>query len=292
MSNPIDPFDEISGEEIFAELRAFAATPVPEDENVLATLVHEFSAASAAKPHRWIKRLVIPTITIVIAVPSLAYAGLLPEGVSTNIKEIVHTVSTVVSKPIVAISNSITGKTNEPQLNSSPTGNPSPDAPAVPSGTNSDESNSAELTGDEGNALSNEGDPEQVITVVSTPTSSPTPSRNVSQVHSLSPSPSTSRSHSEEGHKGTEAPKAPIAMPSPKSESQEVEHENEIENESHTTSSQINTPPSPQGPNESSRPTGTSTSSSRERESDRTRVRNSSSPSPISSPGATHETDD
>jgi hypothetical protein len=143
MSNTKDPFEEINNNEIFQELRAFAATPVPEDAQVLANLVHEFSAAKVVPTRRWFKRLVIPTVTIVIAVPSLAYAGLLPERVTTDIKQIVHSVSTAVSKPIVAITNSISGNSDGPKLNSTPV---SPASPSLVAPTSGSDENSSDIT--------------------------------------------------------------------------------------------------------------------------------------------------
>jgi hypothetical protein len=106
-----DPSDKLLQDSIFNELRAFSATSVSEKTDELTHLLHAFKSAGVSRRKKFLKYLVLPVALTGLLIPSLAYAGLLPRGVSHDIKDVVDSIGTLVSKPVVAIEHSLAGST-------------------------------------------------------------------------------------------------------------------------------------------------------------------------------------
>jgi hypothetical protein len=118
--------DDFINDPLFSELRAFGNSPIQGKEHELGQLMAAFSQATPKARFNLTKFFGIGALAIGLGVPSLAYAGLLPHQISSNVKIFVTSVGSVVTKPVTSIVQSITsngqGDENSP---SAPTSSPS-----------------------------------------------------------------------------------------------------------------------------------------------------------------------
>ena len=104
--NPLIDFAE---DPIFHELRLFAALPVEENPVELHQLLSAFKSHAPRPKRKIFKFVALPISIIGIGLPSLAYAGVLPQNVSHEIKSIVKSAEEVVTKPVSFIVHTMRG---------------------------------------------------------------------------------------------------------------------------------------------------------------------------------------
>lgn len=105
---PLLNSDDFINDPLFGALRAFGNAPVQGKEHQLGQLMAVFSQAKPKAGFNLTKFLGIGALAIGLGIPSLAYAGLLPHQISSNLKTFVTSVGSVVTKPVTSIVNSIT----------------------------------------------------------------------------------------------------------------------------------------------------------------------------------------
>jgi hypothetical protein len=117
--------DQFLNDPIFTKLRQFAGEQGGANEfaslpMAIGKALRESNQAHLARK-KLVRRVLAPITGVVILVPSLAYARVLPAAISKPVTHAVHLVAHVFNQPVVAVRHEISLITAEPQRSPAPT---------------------------------------------------------------------------------------------------------------------------------------------------------------------------